>query len=272
VCVLLHGGAVALGAARTACDAIVDLWVPGQAAGTGLADVLLGSYSPAGRSPITFYRATSDLPDFAEYDEYPSSSSNGTTYRHYIGREPDFAFGFGLSYTTFEYSELAVPGTVEPCADVNLSVVVTNTGTVTSDEVVQVYHLLPPRYNYHDRNSGLTAIYLRFARPVRILMMTRSRYAWLPDATVPAPRIRLVAFERVRAIAPGKSLAVALTVRPESHAVVLEGGPSVYDADVAVQSGRLLLSVGGGQPTGAGGGTLSATVAVPKSSLLRNCP
>jgi hypothetical protein len=53
---------------------------------------------------------------------------------------------------------------------------------------------------------------------------------------------------------------------------VLEGGPSVYDADVAVQSGRLLLSVGGGQPTGAGGGTLSATVAVPKSSLLRNCP
>ena len=72
VCVLLHGGAIALGAALDACDAIVDLWVPGQQAGTALSDVLFGSVSPAGRSPVTFYHATSDLPDFGKLALMPS--------------------------------------------------------------------------------------------------------------------------------------------------------------------------------------------------------
>ena len=179
ICVLLHGGAIALGRAREACDAIVDLWVPGQEAGSGLADVLFGDYSPAGRSPITFYHATSDLPDFGEYDEYPSASSNGVTYRHYKGPKPDFAFGHGLSYTEFRYSRLVVPDRAAACANVNISVTVTNIGKMESDEVVQVY-------------------------------------ASLPDATVPAPRVRLVAFQRVRAIAAGASVAVTLTVRKRS--------------------------------------------------------
>ena len=132
------------------------------------------------------------------------------------------------------YSELRAPGTAAPCDDVNISVVVTNTGNVTSDEVVQVY-------------------------------------ASLPDATVPAPRIRLAAFERIKAIAPAQRVRVELTVSPESHAVVLDGGPSVYDANVAVQCGRLQLSVGGGQPQSSSGGTLSATVMVSESSLVRDC-
>ena len=61
-----------------------------------------------------------------------------------------------------------------------------------------------------------------------------------------------VAFKRVRAIAPGQSVEVALTVRPDSHTVVLDSGPSVYDADVTVQKGRLVLSVGGRQPSAHG--------------------
>ena len=234
ICVLLHGGAIALGAARDACDAIVDLWVPGQEAGGGLADVLFGSYSPSGRSPVTFYHATKDLPDFAVYDEYPSATSNGTTYRHYVGAPADFEFGFGLSYTTFSYANLVVPETAGPCDNISVSVTVTNTGRVTSDEVVQVY-------------------------------------AMLPDATVPVPRIRLVAFQRVRAIPPGNRVVVALQVRPDSHAVVLDNGPSVYNADIAVQAGRLVLFVGGEQPDRHGGGAMSAVVAVSNSSLLRGC-
>ena len=73
-----------------------------------------------------------------EYDEYPSGSSNGTTYRHYVGPAADFEFGFGLSFTTFRYTGLLLPETAGPCDDVNVSVRVTNTGKVTSDEVVQV--------------------------------------------------------------------------------------------------------------------------------------
>jgi beta-glucosidase len=243
VCVLLHGGAIALGAAIDACDAIVDMWVPGQEAGAGLADVLFGMYSPAGRSPVTFYHATSDLPDFREYNEYPSglgrpdgSSSPGITYRHYMGdTEPDFKFGFGLSYTNFSYSGLRTPEFARPCDDLNVTVRVTNIGKVTSDEVVQVY-------------------------------------AALPDATVPTPRVRLVAFQRVRDIVPGQSVVVTLIVRPDSHAVVLEGS-SVYDADVAVQAGRLALSVGGGQYSyDAGSNTLSGIVQVgPGSAPVRSC-
>jgi beta-glucosidase len=243
VCVLLHGGAIALGAALESCDAIVDLWVPGQEAGAGLSDVIFGDYSPAGRAPVTFYHATSDLPDFGEYNEYPSgdgrpdgTSSPGITYRHYMGdREPDFKFGFGLSFTNFSYSGLLAPEVARPCDDVNVSVRVTNIGKVTSDEVVQVY-------------------------------------ASLPDATVPTPRLRLVAFQRVRDIAPGQGVVVTLTVRPDSHAVVLDGS-SVYDADVAVQAGRLVLSVGGGQYSyDVGSNTLSAIVQVYGSSApVRSC-
>jgi hypothetical protein len=83
-----------------------------------------------------------------------------------------------------------------------------------------------------------------------------------------------VAFTRIAAIAPGKSVTVTLVVRPDSHAVVLDDGPSVYDADVVVERGRLQLSVGGGQPTspgGGGGGTLNATVVVTNSSLVNSC-
>jgi beta-glucosidase len=173
VCVLVHGGAVALGAAVDACDAIVDLWVPGQMGGTALADILFGEYSPAGRSPITFYTGTSDLPpmDKDQFNEYPNEHSNGTTYRHFIGKKPTFGFGWGLSYTTFEYSKPVIAATAAACDAINMSVTVTNTGKVASDEVVQVY-------------------------------------VNTPKSSVPSPRIRLAAFKRVRSIAPGQSVVV----------------------------------------------------------------
>merc|ERR1712217_803051 len=138
VCLLIHGGAVALGAAADACDAILDLWVPGQMTGFAVADVLFGDVSPAGRSPITFYASTTDLPQMGDYNEYPHggvNASNGTTYRYYIGAAPTFQFGDGLSYTTFAYSKLSAPKTVSPCDRIDLSVVVRNTGVRTSDEV-----------------------------------------------------------------------------------------------------------------------------------------
>ena len=237
VCVLVHGGAVALGEALGACDAIVDLWVPGQMGGAALADVLFGAVSPAGRAPYTFYAATSDLPpmgyDFNE-DATPERGSNGTTYRYYRGNPPAFRFGDGLSYTTFRYSSLAAPSAASPCDDVTLSVVVTNAGEVASDEVVQVY-------------------------------------AATPNASVPAPRTRLVAFARARDIAPGEARTVTLTVRPASHAVV-HPRADVYAEPRAIEAGPLVLSVGGAQPTGAADDpTVSATVDIDATAELATC-
>ena len=96
---------------------------------------------PAGRSPITFYHATSDLPDMGDSDEYPHNL-NGSTYRYYRGAEPDFKFGDGLTYTTFTYKLLA-PVQVGPCETIKLRVDVTNTGKFLSDDVVQVYAVTP---------------------------------------------------------------------------------------------------------------------------------
>jgi beta-glucosidase len=230
VCVLVHGGAVALGAAAVACDAILDLWVPGQMTGAALADVIFGAVSPAGRSPITFYTSTADLPPMGEYNEYPHDGSNGTTYRYYRGAPPEFRFGDGLSYTSFAYSNLSAPKVSLPCDRIELSVVVRNTGARTSDEVVQVY-------------------------------------ASVPNATVPAPSIRLVAFQRVRDIAPGTEVVVKLAVEPESHAVVYPS-MSPYEANLTIEAGPLHLSVGGSQP---GPDTVKTVVSVCATAALQSC-
>jgi len=235
VCVLIHGGAVALGDANDACDAIVDLWVPGQMGGTALADILFGDASPAGRSPITFYGATTDLPAMAEFNEYPHESSNGTTYRYYEGAAPTYKFGHGLSYTTFAYSDLALSGTKAPCDDLTVTVTVTNTGDMASDEVVQVY-------------------------------------VKTPDSTVPSPQIRLAAFDRLTNIAPGESRTVELTLTPESHAVVYPNADSVYVEQTAVESGALEVYVGGAQPDDDGtNGVLSASVSISDTTMLKAC-
>jgi beta-glucosidase len=103
VLVLLNGSALAVNWARDHVPAIVEAWYPGQAGGTALADVLFGDYNPAGRLPVTFYRSASELPPFTDY------SMRGRTYRFFRG-EPLFPFGHGLSYTTFAYRNLRVPG------------------------------------------------------------------------------------------------------------------------------------------------------------------
>jgi beta-glucosidase len=126
VLVLLNGSAVAVNWAREHVPAIVELWYPGQAGGTALADVLFGDYNPAGRLPVTFYKSADQLPPFTDYN------MKGRTYRYFTG-EPLFPFGFGLSYTTFAYRNLKVADNSRVTVDVQ------NTGKMAGDEVVQVY-------------------------------------------------------------------------------------------------------------------------------------
>jgi beta-glucosidase len=137
VLVLLNGSAVALPWAAehtwAAEHAIVEAWYPGQAGGKALADVLFGDYNPGGRLPITFYQSTADLPPFEDY------RMADRTYRYFHG-DPLFPFGYGLSYTTFEFHNLRIdPAQAQAGSQVTISADVTNTGERTGDEVVQLY-------------------------------------------------------------------------------------------------------------------------------------
>lgn len=132
VLVLSSGSALAVNWANENILAIIQLWYPGQEGGTALADVLFGDYNPAGRLPVTFYKSVEQLPPFADYN------MKGRTYRYFEG-EPLFPFGYGLSYTKFEYRNLSLPDEIKAGETAKVSVEVHNTGKWAGDEVVQLY-------------------------------------------------------------------------------------------------------------------------------------
>lgn len=133
VFVNFSGSAIAMPAEKESCDAILQVWYPGQAGGTAIADVLFGTYNPAGRLPVTFYKSTSQLPDFEDY------TMKGRTYR-YMTEAPLFPFGYGLSYTTFQYGNAALSApTIGYGEKVTLTIPVSNIGKKDGEEVVQVY-------------------------------------------------------------------------------------------------------------------------------------
>jgi beta-glucosidase len=132
VLVLLNGSALAIPWAAEHVGAIVEAWYPGQAAGAAIADVLVGAYNPAGRLPVTVYASADQLPPFDDY------RMSGRTYRYFSGR-PLFPFGYGLSYTTFAYRNLKLPGEVAAGESIPVSVEVENMGRRAGEEVVQLY-------------------------------------------------------------------------------------------------------------------------------------
>lgn len=125
------GSAVALTPEDAACDAILQAWYPGEAGGQAVAETLFGMNNPAGRLPVTFYKNDAQLPDFQDY------SMEGRTYR-FMTEKPLYAFGHGLSYTDFAYSNPTVVVNA-PGRSVEFAVDVKNTGEMDGDEVVQVY-------------------------------------------------------------------------------------------------------------------------------------
>ncbi|RYG09334.1 MAG: glycosyl hydrolase, partial [Chitinophagaceae bacterium] len=136
VFVMMTGSAIAIPWEADHIPAIVNAWYGGQAAGTAVADVLFGDYNPGGRLPVTFYKSDVDLPDFSDY------SMKNRTYRYFNGR-PLYGFGYGLSYTTFKYDKLTVPSQIKRGSPIKLSVEVSNTGTRSGEEVVQIYLTQP---------------------------------------------------------------------------------------------------------------------------------
>ena len=127
------GSAIAFGSVEGQYDALLQAWYAGQGGAKALADVLFGDYNPGGKLPVTFYRSNDDLPDFLDY------SMDNRTYRYFKG-VPQYAFGYGLSYTTFSVGKGKLSKTsMKSDGNVKLTVPVTNTGSRTGTETVQVY-------------------------------------------------------------------------------------------------------------------------------------
>jgi len=186
VVVLLNGSALAVNFADERASAILEAWYPGEFGGEAIAETLLGKNNPSGRLPVTFYKATSDLPPFDDY------SMKNRTYRYFAGT-PLYRFGYGLSYTRFNYGKLQL-STRKLVAGNHLTatVEITNTGKCAGDEVAEAY-LIPPA----DGNSGIS------------------------------PKLQLVGYQRVT-LAAGESKTVAFDLDPRWISEVdAEGNRSV---------------------------------------------
>jgi beta-glucosidase len=185
VVVLLSGSALAVNWANDNVPAILQAWYPGGEGGTAIADVLFGNYNPAGRLPVTFYKSVDQLPPFTDY------SMQGRTYRYFKG-EPLYPFGFGLSYTRFDYSNLRLSGpSVKAGAPMTVSVDVTNVGEREGDEVVQLY---------------LTDV----------------------AASVPVPIRTLVGFDRI-SLRPGEKRKVTFTITPRQMSLIDDRGERMIE-------------------------------------------
>ncbi|HZQ43439.1 MAG TPA: glycoside hydrolase family 3 C-terminal domain-containing protein [Acidobacteriaceae bacterium] len=178
IVVLQNGSALAMNWAQQHAAAILEAWYPGEAGGTAIAETLAGDNNPAGRLPLTFYASLAQLPPFEDY------AMEHRTYRYFNG-QPLYSFGYGLSYTTFSYSHLHLPATVQSGENVNVEADLKNAGSLAGDEVAELYLTQPRGYE----------------TPVR----------------------KLVGFQRVH-LAPGASTHLSLSIDPRSLSQVDEKG------------------------------------------------
>lgn len=221
VVVLTAGGAVELDWAKTHADAILAAWYPGQSGGVALAETLAGRNNPAGRLPVTFYRSAKDLPPLIDY------AMKGRTYRYFEG-QPVYPFGYGLSYTRFDYGAPSLSAAaLKAGQDLVVEAEVGNAGDRAGDEVVQAY-LVPPK-------PAVASFRGQPAQGERILLRT------------------LVGFDRVT-LKPGERRKVRFTLTPRDLSQVDRSGAR------AVVPGRYTLFVGGGQPGQAPGREVSFTI------------
>lgn len=133
VVVLLSGRPHALGFVAERAAAVVAAWFPGQGGGAAVADVLVGKVNPGGRTPVTFSRSAGAMPAYYNHKRLARG------FPRVEGFRPVFPFGHGLSYTSFEYTDLALPVTVDVAGEIEVGCTVTNVGDRAGDEVVQMY-------------------------------------------------------------------------------------------------------------------------------------
>jgi beta-glucosidase len=133
ILVLTNGSALALNWENENLDAIIEAWYPGEQGGNALADILFGDYNPSGKLPITFYKSLNDLPEFEDY------AMKGRTYKYFTG-SPLYPFGYGLSYSTFDYSNIKLSSlSITPGGQMTLTIDIKNKSTTDGTETIQLY-------------------------------------------------------------------------------------------------------------------------------------
>lgn len=162
IVLLLSGGALAVNYADENAAAVMQCWYPGAQGGRAVANVLFGEVSPQGHLPVTFYRTTEELPEFTDY------SMKGRTYR-YMTREALYPFGYGLTYTNFEYSDMKCTYTKEDLADISagknadikVSLHIKNAGEYDCTDTVQVYVKAQKADSPNPQLKGIANVFLR---------------------------------------------------------------------------------------------------------------
>jgi beta-glucosidase len=135
IIVLVNGGPVALAGAENKAKAIVEAWYGGEFGGKAIADVLFGDVNPGGKLPETFYASTKQLPTMSDYDLI----NHPRTYM-YFEQPVLYPFGYGLSYTQFEYSSLKLSSEkIKKDGEAEIQFTIKNAGKMKGDEVAQVY-------------------------------------------------------------------------------------------------------------------------------------
>ncbi len=135
VVVLINGSAITMSGWIGLVDGVIEAWYPGEEGGNGIANVIFGQYNPSGKLPITLPTFTGQAPLY--YNHLPSIRS--LDYVEIRGKQPMFQFGYGLSYTNFEYKNLIISPQVYSKGNVKISVEIENTGKYEGDEIVQCY-------------------------------------------------------------------------------------------------------------------------------------
>ncbi len=137
ICIIESGGICGLHDCIQNIKGLIYGFYPGQEGGNAIADVIFGDYNPGGKLPVTMPQSDSQLPPYTL--SYENEYGAGYRWFDQMGYKPEFAFGCGLSYTTFKYSNFIVPSSVPLGQNIPVTVDVTNTGTRTGDEVVELY-------------------------------------------------------------------------------------------------------------------------------------
>ena len=184
ILILCNGSPLSIPKEEPLADSILEVWYPGEEGGSAVADILFGNYNPSGRLPVTVVKGTEDLPPFDSYD------MQGRTYR-FLEKEPMYPFGYGLSYTRFEYRPVDLPETILAGKDIQFDVSVKNTGKCSGETVLQVY--------IRDE-----------------------------EASVKVPKHQLVFFKRVMA-ETGEEKKVTVCIRARDLAVVRQNGTCVLE-------------------------------------------